>query len=626
MYENLITLENEMKIDHSLKSKLEKYSLDGLKNHLDQLDNDDLILILNYLNKNINLINQFHNNKILKFRNFLKKYYSDRGIKIQYFKNIELIEDLYKEILDQKTQLRFNNQIDLIQNLFQFTKEKYNIISKLIEMGLDEDSILNEELLKVESIDNETEALCKIINYNLQSMSHIKSELVNEKNEIILPFEILEDKKYEDFPLEEYLLNTGIWDIVQDIDYNFKFFNNSINENIVNEKNEIFLKTSSLYEYALISKQRMMMIHTDTILTQYKVFGKLLKDMEQTKKEYLFLQDIFYRLYFIDIEKDNSHYNGLTIKEWFFSFLSLREASEVNKFNSISIEEIGKYFTKNGIHASKHLHIINNLTYKKEKRADLYDTPLIKISDGSYLIFHLSIKTSNLERILFSIFSKLEIQITDKGKLFEKEVFRILKKIENEGKFFKTSEIKFSVKDEEKPQYQYDAILEWDDYIFIIECKNRSIATTESISLNQFEKKIDDYITQVNRLESGLIKNKNKHNINIKGKNIIKLVLNSLPFALDYAIENTYLIDYSSFSRFFSSKQICLEKISTPNHFKIPVYTLWTGSKPTAQDFINYLNHPPQVLYVKNKIKPYETSHNLMEYKIKVQRYSWENN
>lgn len=622
MYENLITLENKMKIDHSLKSKLEKYSIDGLKNHLDLLDNDELMSILNYLNKNINLINQFPNNKILKFRNFLKKYYSDRGIKIQYFKNIELIEDLYKEILDQKDKLIFNNKIDLIQNLFQFTKEKNNILSKLIEMDLEEDSILNEELLKMESIDNEIEALCKIINYNLQSMSHIKSELVNEKNEIILPCEILEDKKYEDFSLDEYLLNTGIWDIVQDIDYNFKFFNNSLNKNILNEKNEIFLKTSSLHEYALISRQRMMMIHTDTILNQHKVFGKLLKDMEPTKREYLFLQDIFYRLYFINIENDNSHYNGLTIKEWFFSFLSLREASAVYKFNSISSEEIEKYFIKNGIHTSKHLHIINSLTYKKEKRADLYDTPLIKISDGSYLIFPLSIKTSNLEKVLFSIFSKLEMQITDKGKIFEKEVIRSLKRIENEGKFFKTSEINFSVKGEEKPQYQYDAILEWDDYIFIIECKNRSIATTESISLNQFEKKIDDYITQVNRLECGLIKNTNKHNINIKGKNIIKVVLNSLPFALDYAIENTYLIDYSSFLRFFSSKQICLEKISPQNHPKTPVYTLWTGSKPTVQDFIDYLNYPPQVIYLKNKVKPYETSHNLLEYIIKVQRYS----
>lgn len=614
-----------MKIDSSLKLNFEKYSLDGLESYLDKLDDNELMLLLEYLNKNVNLINQFPNKKVLKFRNFLKTYYFNRNIETQYFCNIELIENLYKQILDEKKKLKFSDELDLIQNLFQLSKEKYNVISQAMEIGLEEDSILNDELLKLESFDNEIETLCKLINYNLQSISHLKPDLVNEKNEIILPYEVLEEKQYEKLFLEESLLNTGAWDIVQDIDYNFKFFNSSLTENILNEKNEILLKASQLHVYAIISRQRMMMIHADTLINQYKKIGKIIKKMDLTNKELIFLQSLFYRLYFINIQTDTSLYSGLTLKEWFLSFLSLREISEINKFQSVSIHEIKEYFKKNGIIDSKHLNIIDKLTYKREKRADLYDTPIIKINNGSYLIFPLSIKAANLEKVLSSIFSKFELPLVDKGELFEKEVLKELKEIEKNGKFFKASEIKFRVKGEEKPQYQYDAVLEWDDYVFIIECKNRSIATTEAISLNQFEQKIDDYITQVNRFEFGLIKYKDKHNISLKDKKIIKIVLNSLPFSLDFVIDNTYFIDYSSFLRFFSSKQICLEKIldSSP---KTPVFTLWTGNTPTAEDFINYLNQPPQVVYLKNKVKFYETSHNLGEHNIKVQRYFWENN
>ncbi|MCY1201264.1 hypothetical protein D9M72_127180 [compost metagenome] len=454
-------------------------------------------------------------------------------------------------------------------------------------------------------------------------MFYLKPELSNEKNEIVLPFEVLENKEYEEDLLKNILSNTGIWDILQDINYNFRFFNDNFNENIINEKKEIFVKTNPLHLYAMIAMQRVQAIHSNTIVDQYKSLGSVLKKMDRTKKDFIFLQSLFYRLYFINIEEDKTEYHGLTIKEWFLGFISLREISEINEFNTVNIDEIKKYFMKNGISDNKHSIIIDNLSYKKEKRADLYDTPIIRINNDSYFIFPLSIRYANLEKVLTSIFSKLDIHIIDKGKLFEKNVIETLRKQEKKIRF-KVSEVNFKVKGEPKPQYQYDAVLEWDNYIFIIECKNRSIASTEPISLNQFEIKLDEYINQVNRLESGLINHSHKHKVNLKNKQIIKIVLNSLPFALDIFDNGTYFIDYSSFLRFFSSKQISLEKVSGQNDFKQPVSILWSGDKPTVQDFLNYLNQPPQVVYFKDKVRFYETFHSLGEYKLKVDRYSWQ--
>jgi len=603
-----------------LKSNFEKYSLKGLDVKLNKLNDDELIYLLKEVSKNTNLINQFPNSKISNFRESLKLYYLERDIKTQFFSNIETIENLYKVILDNKIKI---DEITLFQNLFNFSKLKYNQVSDLTKMELKEGEVLNEKQLKLDSINSEIETLCKIVNYNLQSMFYLKPEFSNEKNEIVLPYEVLENKNCENYLLENILSNTGIWDILQDIDYNFKFFNDDFNKSIINEKNEISVKTSDLQLYSMIAMQRMQSIHTNTLVDQYRSFGSILKKMDSTKKEYIFLQSLFYRLYFINIDEDKKEYNGLTIKEWFLGFLSLREISEINEFSTVSIEEIKKIFTKNGILDKKHLIIIDNLTYKREKRADLYDTPIIKVNNDSYFIFPLTIKYSNIEKVLASIFSKLDLHIVDKGKLFEKDVIETLRKQEKNINF-KVSEVSFKVKGEPKPQYQYDAVLEWDNYIFIIECKNRSIASTESISLNHFESKLDEYINQVNRLESGLINHSYKHKVNLNNKKIIKIVLNSLPFALDIFENDTYFIDYSSFLRFFSSKAISLEKVSGESNFKQPVVMLWGGDKPTVKDFLKYLNQPPQVLYFKEKVKFYETFHSLGEYKLKVDRYSWQ--
>ncbi|MDC5611744.1 hypothetical protein OIN81_18000, partial [Acinetobacter baumannii] len=118
-----------------------------------------------------------------------------------------------------------------------------------------------------------------------------------------------------------------------------------------------------------------------------------------------------------------------------------------------------------------------------------------------------------------------------------------------------------------------------------------------------------------------------KHKIKIKNKKIIKLILHSLPFSLDYLINNTYFIDYSSFLRFFSSKEIGLERISSQNisEIKEVLHTLWVGERPTVHDFINYLNKPPQVQYLKGKVKKSQTLHDLGDFKIKVERHLWEN-
>ncbi|AZB90813.1 hypothetical protein DKE41_011170 [Acinetobacter pittii] len=178
----------------SLKDKFDKYSFDGLEEILLKESEDDLKVLLIEINKNINLINQFPsspNKKIIKFRNFLKEFYLKKGIETKIFDNIDLIEKLYTSILNEKKHLEVN-WVELIKNLFNFARLKVIEIEGHIKKEIDEDLILNELGLKINNFDRGIENLCKIINYNLQSVSYLHSNLVNDKNEIVLPAEVLQ--------------------------------------------------------------------------------------------------------------------------------------------------------------------------------------------------------------------------------------------------------------------------------------------------------------------------------------------------------------------------------------------------------------------------------------------------
>lgn len=607
-----------------LKSNLDRYSLDGLEDYFRNLDDNQLLVILHDINYNLNLINQFPNanKKIINFRNFFKKLLLDRNIKNDLFNNIEIIEELYSSVLKDKSKLKLKD-IDLIQSLLKFSKEKQDIIASELENLMVKDAVLNDLNLNSSNYDREIESLCKLINYNLQSISYTSPNLINNNNEIVLPSIVLNEEQSftDDLQIFEHLKNTGMWDIVQNLDYNFRFFS-SPSQSILDEEKEIYSFDMNYYRYALISIQRINLINSSIIYEQFSKLGKSFNKISNHEKEIMLLRDIFYRFYFIDILEDNTQYKGLTIREWILGFLSLRELSDEYGFRGVSIETIKKCFLKNGINFDRKADsLINYLTYKKERRSDLYDNPLIRIDDGTLLIFPLTIKNSNIEKILSSIFSKFDLHILDKGKRFENEVFNDLKKLE-EYLPIKVSDTKFSVKTDKKEQYQFDAIMEWGDYVFIIECKNRSIPTTDYISLNQFDEKLIEYIKQVDRLEYGLFKNPKKHGINLVNKKILKIVLNSLPFSLDYPINNIYLTDYSCFSRFFSSKEICLERMSEQNQVEVEkvVQTLWSGNEPTPEDFIKYLTAPPQVTYIKSKIKSYMSTHKIGDYSIKVER------
>ncbi|WP_171254315.1 nuclease-related domain-containing protein, partial [Acinetobacter venetianus] len=234
----------------------------------------------------------------------------------------------------------------------------------------------------------------------------------------------------------------------------------------------------------------------------------------------------FESLYYVDVEKDKTLYKNLTIKEWINSILALKEIADDQGFTLIRLDDLFKVLGKYNIPELKNKIVLENFTFKSSSK-DLYDTPILKFSNDLILIFPLTMYAPDIISIINSIFSENKLTIEDKGYDFEDYVFNFLEEQMKMIEDFKVSKPKFNNQDGE---FQYDAIIEWDKYIFIIECKNRSIPNTTAMSLKDFQEKSNEHIDQVSRLRRGLITYPEEHSIDIKDKIIIPILLNSLPF------------------------------------------------------------------------------------------------
>ncbi|MEG1313762.1 MAG: hypothetical protein RSD40_05560 [Bacilli bacterium] len=317
----------------------------------------------------------------------------------------------------------------------------------------------------------------------------------------------------------------------------------------------------------------------------------------------------------IDIDSDQE-YDGLTIREWINSFYLLRNII-LQSDNPIilSDDEIMGLFNEIHVNEEKCKKVINSLLFKKGT-PDIFDTPIVKFEGGLNLLISFGLNSPNMINIISSILSKKELALKNKGENFEQNAFNLFKNLEDKFKFKCTSPNK-KINGE---QYQFDILIEWDDLIFIFECKNRSIPNTSPTSLSNFREKIDEYTHQVNRLKNGLIQHSKDFSIDISSKKIVSVILNSLSFSLDFNIDGVVFTDFSIISRFFSERYLTKNIIDRGDIKKENIYDQWNGELPRAIDFLNFISVPFQVVETKKRFIRSETKHDVIGYNLIVNR------
>lgn len=581
------------------------------------------ILLLKRINKEVNFIDQRPNSKTISKNSFLEKlddFLKEKSIDTNFFKTIQVIESMYAEILKERERIlqAFPNtdvsSEDIIALLIISSYIGYNDIQRAIELEVNGDfdtyindlSIIVTNNLKLECYANEW--------FNGNDISIFPDSVFNSINNL--------NKEYLNQYLAPLLVNTGLWDIVQEFDYYFRL----LEVDIVFNGNDISLLDNDkmrFFEYAMIAEYRMTNAKISDmikVLPILNTFDNL--DIDTIEFNRILESCIFSLFYHIDINS-NDIYDGLTLKEWIDVFYLLNKMAKVfydetKAFILYDREELLALFREILNDDEKCNIAIDKLSFKKDS-PDIFDTPLLKFSNNQYMLLPIGVIAPNMMNIMKSILSRGKVSLKNKGELFEKNVFNFFKELE--GKFnLKCTQPKRIINKEE---YQFDVLIEWESFIFIIECKNRSIPDTTPISLSNFIDKSTEYVEQIKRLESGLKEYSSQFSINIEGKEIVPIILNSLSFSLDFKINEVIFTDFSVITKFFESRYLT-KKIYEKSSLVIQeeLYDQWQSDKPNAQIFLNYISKPYQVTEALDKIKYVITEHNVLNYKLQVKRRS----
>ena len=247
---------------------------------------------------------------------------------------------------------------------------------------------------------------------------------------------------------------------------------------------------------------------------------------------------------------------------------------------------------------------LKKATFSKTSK-DLYDHPLIKTTDGHYYLFGCSLVAADLTKAMFSVLAHENATFEEKGKAFEQATIGLLR---NQNLNARTLKVKRG--DHNQHEFDYDVAFTWDDYVFFIECKNRSIPAGNPILVNNFNQEMQDHVTQVQRLRQGLIDYPDILTIDFPeavGKTPVFCILNSLPYAMG-KFEDIYVIDDSILARFFSDATFGVTVGRLDGHGpqkREDLKRIWTGSSPSVSDFIKYITNPPQIQIA---IKYYEVT------------------
>lgn len=266
-------------------------------------------------------------------------------------------------------------------------------------------------------------------------------------------------------------------------------------------------------------------------------------------------------------------------------------------------------FVERGISSSSSDVIIEKLTFTKDSR-DLLDCPFIEHNDVLFVIPSIA-SIIDPSMSLVSLLVNNEIDVSFKGKGLEEDVLR---KLNEKG--IRAKGLKQTVKDD---TYECDAAFKLDNNLILMEIKAfgqpSSFRDYYSLLLKLYgpQQRIGRKSNERSSTEQlGRIASYFENNMNYVNKelnlpmdwvpeNIYKIVLTTAMIGESLFIDNTYIVDHSSFIRFldrnapaFSIKNV---------HFR-PRMSDFEGNINT-QKLLNVIKNPPQVVLgnVRTRLK-----------------------
>lgn len=529
---------------------------------------------------------------------------------IQEVENIRDNHDFYK-----------NDKAKIIYSLINGFGE---ILSKqLCDMQVfDENLSMEDNLKKVNELDGLLPIFSNTLTLNLKFIAYSEKWFVDEF--LQLPNEdMLKDNNIiaSDEEINFAIIITNFWIFIENKYTEWRYLDNKLSLHHVQDlkkqlsnkdfrniskKHNYYLRCciSPIHPYAYIAQMRLSRMLNNQSIQAHQILSSSKNPMGVEDIE---INTSISTLCNILHVKPTTKFGELTIKEWVVCFFSLNMEARNNSRQRLYMQEDFKSIFPKTITSAQRDYFINTMSFKKNT-LDMFDAPLIKTISGGIIFLSEFWYATNHVNMFLSITGKNNIKVDKKGKAFEVSIIDFFKRQKKLG--LDVFEFKIKVDGNE---FQYDAIVVWEEYVFIIECKNRSILNTTTNSMKDFVKKADDYIQQVKRLEEFYKSNisifNEKFKMNLNGKNVVSVVLNALPFSLDSDTEGVYFLDYSILSKFFETKKLGKRNLST-NELEEIVFDWWSGETPKANDLYEVIKSPFQIT---SEIENIEINHNFFE-------------
>jgi len=233
----------------------------------------------------------------------------------------------------------------------------------------------------------------------------------------------------------------------------------------------------------------------------------------------------------------------------------------------------------------------------------MFDCPLVRLQDGNILLFAPAVIDVNIPLAVLSNLSNRGEELSRKGKPFEAHIRDVFRRNNIEVFAFKATR--------EGQQFEYDAVVVWANYIFVFECKNRTLSGNDPVQTYYFDLEVNSQAKQAARLADALVQYPDivEKEIGAQhvGKKVIPCVLHSLPYSRLPPLDGVYFTDASTLTRFLQQQYF---RVKVPHRIgnatllhRTALKKFWKGDQPTADDFIRELGRP---LPLELSMKPLE--------------------
>ena len=301
------------------------------------------------------------------------------------------------------------------------------------------------------------------------------------------------------------------------------------------------------------------------------------------------------------IVDDMERPGGLRLLEWVRGYAVLKELGQARAHNQktsggdfalvFSEVELLDILERCGLERAVAAQFIDRALLHKSSR-DMFDCPLVRLQDGNILLFAPAIIDVNIPLAVLSNLSNRGEELSRKGKAFEAHVRDVFRRNNIEVFAFKAAR--------DGQQFEYDAVIVWGDYIFVFECKNRTLSGNDPAQTYYFDLEVHSQAKQAARLANALVQYPDivEREIGAQhvGKTVIPCVLHSLPYSRLDPLDGVYFTDASALTRFLQQQYF---RVKVPHRIgnatllhRTALKKFWKGDKPAADDFIRELAKP----------------------------------